>query len=268
MQNLKTTLFYTFILTIILSSCGNIGNGKKDGFNIFPVSEDVKLGKQVSDDIASKPGEYPVLDPNQHKEVYNYINSIRDEILNSGKVQYKDEFVWNMKIINNDSVLNAFCTPGGYIYIYTGLIKYLDGEDELAGVIGHEMGHADLRHSTRQMTQMYGVNILASAVLGDREALKQITSGLVGLTFSRSHEKEADNASVTYLCGTKYDAAGAAGFFEKIAASGGSTTPQFLSTHPNPENRVENIHGKKNELNCKGSSTNESEYDRIKSLLP
>ena len=66
----------------------------------------------------------------------------------------------DLRIIHDDSTLNAFCTPGGYIYIYTGILKFLDSEDEFAGVLGHEIAHADLRHSTRQMTKQYGVQIL------------------------------------------------------------------------------------------------------------
>lgn len=268
MKHLKTLILLGLITPFFFTSCGNIGNGKSDGFNIFPVSEDIKLGKQVSTEIASKPEEYPILDANQYSEVYAYVNKMRDAILNSGKLQYKDEFVWEIKIVQDDSTLNAFCTPGGYIYIYTGLIKYLDAEDELAGVVGHEMGHADLRHSTRQMTQMYGIDLLASAVLGEREAIKQISTALIGLKFSRNHEKEADDASVTYLCPTPYNAAGAAGFFEKITAAGGARTPEFLSTHPSPDNRVENIKAKKNELNCSGSGTYDEKYNRIKNMLP
>ena len=77
-----------------------------------------------------------------------------------GKVDFKDEFDWRLRIIHDDSTLNAFCTPGGYIYIYTGILKFLDSEDEFAGVLAHEIGHADMRHSTRQMTKLFGVQLL------------------------------------------------------------------------------------------------------------
>lgn len=250
---------------LLFSGCKNKKGGS--GFNLFPVSEDVKLGKQVSDEINSNSAEYPILDPAQNKEVYDYINKIRNTILNSGKVKYKEEFAWEFKIIDKDDVINAFCTPGGYIYVYTGLIKFLDSEDQLAGVIGHEIAHADLRHSTRQMTKLYGVQVLTSVILGDREALKQVTNGLVGLKFSRSHETESDNASVRYLCSTPYNAAGGGGFFEKIVENGGGGTPEFMSTHPSPDNRVENFKNQKVQLGCKGDKTYDQEYARIKGLL-
>jgi len=172
-----------------------------------------------------------------------------------------------VRIVDNDSTLNAFCTPGGYIYFYTGIIKYLDNEAELAGVMGHEMGHADLRHSTRQMTKTYGIQVLINAALGQREALKQITAGLVGLKFSRSHETEADRISVEYLCGTTWPADGGAGFFEKIQAQGGSRTPEFMSTHPSPDNRIENYHKWAKESNCAGTNKGEMTYAEFKKLF-
>ena len=254
------------VFSVLALSCKNKdGSGKK--LNLFPVSEDIKLGKQVSDEINSNPAEYPILNPTQYVEVYNYIDKISQTILNSGEVKHKDDFAWEFKIIDKDDVVNAFCTPGGYIYVYTGLIKYLDSEDQLAGVIGHEIAHADLRHSTRQMTKLYGVQVLTSVVLGDREALKQVTNGLVGLKFSRSHETESDNASVRYLCNTPYNAAGGGGFFEKIVESGGGGTPEFISTHPSPDNRVENFKNQKVQMGCKGDKTYDQEYARIKGLL-
>lgn len=256
-----------FLLAIIftVSSCGMKKGG--GGLNLFTVDQDVALGKQVSGEIAADSKQFPILPEARNKEVYKYIRNMRDKILNTTAVKYKDKFAWEVKIIDADSTLNAFATPGGYIYVYTGLIKYLDSEDQLAGVMGHEIAHADRRHSTRQMTKIYGFQILSRALLGDQGALSQVMDGLLSLKFSRNHETEADNYSVTYLCETDYNAAGAAGFFEKIVASGSANPPQFMSTHPNPKNRVQNIHQKKATMGCKGTKTFKSEYDRIKSLL-
>ena len=107
------------------------------------------------------------MDPVQYQNAYNYLQGITDEILNSGNVTYRDEFVWKIHIIEDDEVLNAFATPGGYIYVYTGLIKFLENEDDLAGVMGHEIAHSDQRHSVKQLQKMYGVQILLSVVLGE-----------------------------------------------------------------------------------------------------
>jgi predicted Zn-dependent protease len=87
----------------------------------------------------------------------------------------------------------------------------------------------------------------------------------VGLSFSRDHETEADSFSVKYLCKTNYNAAGAAGFFKKIA--GQATPPEWISTHPSPNNRIKNIESKAAALGCTGKDTNKAKYDQIKLLL-
>lgn len=254
---------------LILTSCSLFSNDKapSGGLNLFSIQQDKDLGAKVSGEINSDPAKYPVLDPATNPEAYAYINGIRDAILATGKVKHAEDFKWELKIINDDSTLNAFCTPAGYIYIYTGIIKFLDNEAELAGVMGHEMAHADLRHSTRQMTKSYGIQVLASAVLGEREALKQITNGLIGLKFSRGHETEADRLSVEYLCGTKYRADGGAGFFEKIKAMGSGSTPEFMSTHPSPVNRIKNYHKWAKDGNCGGTDDFKTRYETFKRLF-
>jgi beta-barrel assembly-enhancing protease len=187
-------------------------------------------------------------------------------------VTHRNDFPWVVKIIKDDKTLNAFCTPGGYIYVYTGLIKYLDSEDQLAGVMAHEIAHADKRHSMKQMYEMYGVQILVA--IGSQVATKdtstamtigKLATSLVGLKFSRSHETEADDNSVAYLCPTEYNAAGAAGFFEKIGNAG--SPPEFMSTHPSPTNRVQNIYSQANLKKCAGKAKNVTQYQRIKTLL-
>jgi beta-barrel assembly-enhancing protease len=250
------------IAGFLLFSCGNLGSGKNKGINLFTIDQDRQLGAQVDAEILANSQEYPILDSVRNKEVYQYIYGIRNTILNSGKVTYKDQFQWRIRIIDKE-VLNAFCTPGGYIYIYTGILKFLDSEDQFAGVLAHEIAHADMRHSTRQMTQMYGIEMLLSVLAGDREMVKQVTAGLIGLKFSRNHETEADYKSVEYLCNTPYNAAGGAGFFQKISEMGNANPPEFLSTHPNPDNRIEAFNNNKYSMGCKGNETRAEEYKRI-----
>lgn len=238
----KITLFLS--LTIII---GLFSGCKKDGTGVFLFSlqNDIDLGAQVDEEIRSS-GEFNILDESTNVAAYAYLNAMKDEILDGGQVTFKDEFVWKLAIIDDDATLNAFCTPGGYIYVYTGLIKYLENSSSLAGVMGHEIAHADRRHSSKQMQQEYGISILLSllsSTAGDNaELLGNVAASLTSLAFSRADETQADEYSVTYLCPTDYDAAGAANFFQKIIDEGASTTPAFLSTHPNPDNRVENIH--------------------------
>lgn len=241
-----------------------------DNLNFFAIQDDITLGQQVSKQIESDTKQFPVLPEKGNEEAYRYIRGITQKILNTGKVAHRNEFPWEVKIIHDDKTLNAFCTPGGYIYVYTGLIKYLDSEDQLAGVMGHEIAHAAQRHSTRQMTKIYGLDALRYVLTGKAEAglLEQIALGLVSLKFSRTHEKEADDFSVQYLCATDYNAAGAAGFFIKLNAKGGSNPPEFLSTHPDPGDRILAIRGKAQIMGCPGRATKEGDYQRIKKLLP
>jgi len=254
-------------LTLLISSCGK-------GFVIFSIEDDIKLGAQVSQEIASNPETYPVLDQNTYSQAYNYLNGMRDRILNSGQVTYKDKFGWELKIIQNDTVLNAFATPGGHIYVYTGLIKYLDKEDDLAGVLGHEIAHSDQRHSIRQLQKVYGVQILLSIALGNNPSqLAQIAAGLAGnlgtLKFSRDHEKEADDYSVLYLAQTKYQCNAAYSFFQKLLdEQKAGQVPQFLSTHPAPEERVDDINKKAQEVGCSTEPWNPSSYKNFVNSLP
>jgi beta-barrel assembly-enhancing protease len=281
MKNSRNKLFLAafVLLSITYFSCkvaNNVANGVTSA--LMPdISEDVKMGKQTDAEIRSKPSEYPLLPENGNEEVYRYVRGITSKILNSGNVTHAKDFPWEVKIINNPKTLNAFCTPGGYIYVYTGLIKYLDTEDQLAGVMGHEIAHADKRHSMRQLYQMYGVQIAAALGAGlatrgrdtstqkTSATIAQIAASVVGLKFSREHETESDNMSVAYLCGTEYNPAGAAGFFKKIGNA--NTPPEFLSTHPNPTNRVQNIEAQAAAKTCRGNATNQAQYQRIKSLL-
>jgi predicted Zn-dependent protease len=254
------------LLVLTLSSCATSKNG--GGFNLFTIADDKKFGAEVATEIESDPTKYKILDSSKNVAVYKYIYKVRDNILNSGQVEHKSDFQWRIRIIHDDSTLNAFCTPGGYIYVYTGILKFLESEDEFAGVLAHEIAHADKRHSTRQMTQMFGVQMMLQIVAGNRELVKQVSGALIGLKFSRNHETEADLHSVKYLCPTAYNAAGGAGFFEKIQAVGGGRTPEFLSTHPDPGNRIQNFQTNKEANECKGSSRFVDEYRSMVALLP
>ncbi len=246
-----TILSKYFFYLLLLVAC--LGSACERPVNVFTVKQDKELGAQLSQQIASDPATYPLLDETQYPVAYAYMRAMRDEILASPEVKYKDEFIWQLKIIDDPNTLNAFAAPGGYIYIYTGLMKYLDKVDHLAGVLAHEIAHADQRHSTSQMTKQYGLELLVAIASNNASAaqLGQVAAGLTQLGFSRADEKDADEHSVDYLESTIYACNGAAGFFEKLIASGQTSgTPAFLSTHPNPDNRVAKINERADELGC------------------
>jgi len=234
--------------------------------NLFDLDDDRQLGADLAIEIESDPETYPLLDRAAYPEAYGHLERIRDEILASGEVSLADEFTWELHIIDDDETLNAFAAPGGYIYVYTGLIRFLDSEDAFAGVLAHEIAHADHRHTTQQLTRAYGISTLLSLVLGEDPGLiPEIAAGLVQLSFSREHEAESDTGSVLYLCGTPYAANGAADFFEKLE---GMEIPEFLSTHPSSDNRVADIDDLALDLGCSVSPTEGGAWEDFLSSLP
>lgn len=255
---------FSLLLIMLLSSCGDEGI-------VAYVSTDLDkmIGEQVKNQINDNPEQFKILEEDEYPKAYARLNHIKSEILNSGMVKHKEDFTWELKIVDDTTILNAFCVPGGYIYVYTGLIKYLDSEDQLAGVMGHEIAHADLRHSTRQLVQSYGLSLLIKFIFGfDGGGLVNIAANLAGLKFSRSHESEADKQSVIYLYHTDYDARGVKGFFEKLNKE--NKNPQiieFLSTHPEPDNRIQKIDDEFRMLGGKEGKTYSREYEDLKKSL-
>lgn len=241
---------------------------------LFSVQNDIDLGAQVSTEIASDPTTYPILSREDHPESYAYLDNLVNEILNKGDLAYRNEFVWEVNIIDAD-VLNAFATPGGYIYVYTGLIKFLDTADDLAGVMGHEIAHADLRHTSRNLQKTYGVQILLSVILGNdagqlTQIAGQIAGTAAGLSFSRDFESEADDRAVEYNSNTIYACDGVKNFFQKLIDEGQTSgTPEFLSTHPNPPTRVADITAKAEEISCSTELSGDVDgYNAFKESLP
>jgi beta-barrel assembly-enhancing protease len=254
----------TLPLLPLLLACAEEG-----GLNVFSIEDDIELGQQVKDEIAADPETYPVLDESLYPEAYAHLHALRDEVLASEEILYRDEFAWELYIIDDDETLNAFAAPGGYIWIYTGILKYLTVEDHFVGVLGHEIAHADRRHSTQQLTKIYGISSLISVVLGEDPGLAaEIAAGLVSLSFSREHESDADEYSVHYLCESLWASDGAAGFFEQLLEEGGAEVPEFLSTHPSSEDRVADIHAIAEELGCPTELNADADWEAFLETLP
>lgn len=247
----------------LLIACGGLG------VNLFSIEDDKQLGSELDGQIETSPQEYPILSESNYPEAYAYLRAIRDEILDSGQVDHESDFDWEIHIIEDDTVLNAFAAPGGYLYFYTGLIKYLESEDHFAGVLAHEIAHAAHRHSTDALTREYGTSILLDILLGENADFiaVDIARGLGSLAFSRSAESDSDEQSVIYLAETQYACNGAAGFFEKLLEEGAGSPPEFLSTHPNPDNRVSAINQKAQEIDC-DTTPSGNNYEAFKQLLP
>lgn len=270
MKILKKPVLIAILMVFVLASGCNKGSDESP-INLFSVEDDIEFGKSVEAEIAANPQDFPILDKATYPEAYQHLERIRDSILNTGLLYYEDKFEWKVMIIRDDTMLNAFATPGGYMYFYTGLIKYLDDESQFAGVMAHEMSHADLRHSTSMLTKAYGVQMLLSILLGQANSqladiVANLAYGLGELAYSRTMEYQADEKAVEYLYQTSYDARGIAGFFLKLDDA--PQTPQFLSTHPAPENRIEKINEKWTELGGKEGNTYVESYEAFKASLP
>jgi predicted Zn-dependent protease len=269
-------IFFGFVVIIALAGLGACSDD--DGlFNeplFIGIQQQKELGRQFDSTIVASPAEYPILSETEYPEANAYIQGIYDEILKSDAIDHRDAFDWKIRIIDNDSVLNAFATPGGYAYVYTGLIKYLDQEDDLAGVLGHEIAHAAEEHSARNMERAYTFSTLLSIITGGDDGnnigriVADLAAGAEQLRYGRGLETEADEKSVEYLADTKYNCAGARSFFQKLEAEGGPRQPEFLSTHPNPGNRVENITQTAEGIGCSTAPLNPASYEDFKRMLP
>jgi predicted Zn-dependent protease len=229
-----------FLTSFNFSSCST-------PINIFSDSDDIKLGQQIDSEIKKDAKEYPILQ--NRPDVKAYCVNITKRILASPAVTKNGVYAYQVEVIKDDSTINAFCTPGGYVYVYTGLLKFLDNEATLAGVLGHEIAHAERRHATQRMTKAYGVQMLLSLVLGENpnqiaSIAANLFTGLGLLANSRADETEADEYSFKYLSTSEYYPGGIRFFFDKIGASGtrqGGSLERLLSTHPLPQDRVDHV---------------------------
>ncbi len=266
----KLSIIPTIAIIAILMSVTSCDK-ENNKINIFTLQDDIELGNQVTAEIASDPVKYPVLPRGQYPEAYEHLDRIINTILGTGLVSYDNLFPWTTYIIHNDSVVNAFATPGGHLYFYTGLIKTLDNEAMFAGVMAHEIAHCARRHSTDQLTKQYGLSLLLSVVLGENpSALAQIAAdiagGLTALAFSRNMEYEADEYAVKYLSNTDYHPLALADFFVKL--EGLPMPPTFLSTHPSPEDRITKINEVWVANGSKIGDYFETRYQTFKTTLP
>lgn len=282
MENLKEVLknkgFYPFVLLFSLLIASAIFQSCEQS-NIFSDKDDVEFGEQFDKEIKANPKEFPMLQG--HQDVKDYITSMGKDILTSPKIKKSKIYPYNFQVIN-DTIVNAFCTPGGFVYVYTGLMKFLDNESGLAGVVGHEIAHAERRHVTQRLTAYYGVSALLSFILGGNPSiLAEVAANLfVGLAFlknSRDDEAEADYYSIQYLKTSKWYPGGITFFFDKIKEEQrkkGSTPgdlDRLLSTHPLPNDRINAVNKELGKMNPKPDPTKglfTDEYQRMKQKLP
>jgi predicted Zn-dependent protease len=212
------------------------------GWNMFSPEQDIQLGRDVSRQVTQQ------LRMLNDPRVDNYLNHLGEK-LSTHAPGYN--YPYQYKCVN-DSAINAFALPGGFVYINRGAIEAADNEAQLAGVLAHETSHVALRHGTNQATKANAWQVplgLLGALAGENSLAGVLTQ--LGASFtvnsillknSRTDETQADVMGTQILYDAGYDPRAMAQFFEKIEAeSKGHETVQFFSDHPNPGNRRERV---------------------------
>ncbi|SPF40266.1 Peptidase M48, Ste24p [Candidatus Sulfopaludibacter sp. SbA4] len=219
------------------SQIGNRDVGK--GINFYTLQREMALGKQLAQEVAreAKLNTDPIL--------AEYINRLGQNLARNSDAKVPFTF----QVIEGEAP-NAFALPGGYIFVYTGLLDIASEEDELAGAVAHEIAHVAARHMTRRATKSEIANIASiplSVLLGGwgGYAARQAAGVAVPMTFlkfSRSDETEADYLGVQYMYAAGYDPNGAVSIFEKIQAlqrTNPGLAARLFSTHPMDADRID-----------------------------
>ncbi|NJN60758.1 MAG: M48 family metalloprotease [Coleofasciculaceae cyanobacterium RL_1_1] len=167
-----------------------------------------------------------IIDP----EAVAYINDLGQQV---AQRMGRDEFEYEFYIIEDDS-LNAFALPGGKVFIHTGALAAAKTEAELIGLLGHEVGHAVLSHGFKRIVRGQLIASLAREI-----PLGSILYNLVGLDYSREHERQSDIIGTRVLANAGYAADGLRNFMATLGAANPQRVPQYLSTHPAPDSRVQ-----------------------------
>ena len=239
---MKKTLTLVLAVLISLPQFAFARYNPKPGMNFFSPEQDVQLGQQNAAEVEKQ---MPIL---KDAQLNQYIQRLGQKLVAHAPQVNGVQYPFSFKIVNQKEI-NAFALPGGPIYVNLGTIQAADTEAQLAGVIGHEMGHVIMRHSTnqasKQMLAQAPLAVLGGKFGGGLGQLAQLGIGFglnsVFLKYSRQAESQADLIGTDIIHDAGYDPRAMAQFFEKLESQGGSRGPQFLSDHPNPGNRAQAV---------------------------
>src|SRR5215470_5748385 len=238
------------------------------GFNLFSKQQDEQLGQEAASQVRRQM--HVINDP----VLTDYVNRVGKRLASSQEAR-DSGFPFTFEVVA-DPTINAFALPGGPMFVNTGLLKAVDNEAQLAGVMGHEMSHVILRHGTNQASKSKLIEL--PAVLGSQVAggslvgqLTQLGIGLgansVLLKFSRSAESQADLMGSHLMAEAGYNPVEMARFFEKLNAQGGGRTIQFFSDHPNPDNRERAIEAEVQRLPQQDYRFQTGQFQQMKQLV-
>ncbi len=236
-----SSLTLVFLAAFVIQSCAiNPVTGKKQ---IMLVSEEQELamGRESDPSIIANFGLY------DDNTLQAFINEKGKEM---GRISHRPDINYQFRILDSP-VINAFAVPGGFVYFTRGILAHFNNEAEFAGVLGHEIGHITARHSAAQLSkqQLYGGLFVAGMIFSeDFRQFGEVAEqglGMLFLKFGRDDESQSDELGVSYSTQIGYDAHEMANFFGVLArlqSKSGQQIPEFMSTHPNPENRFERVH--------------------------
>jgi len=265
-RNVKAAITVLILATLALAQGATRFH---PGFNLFSKDQDVQLGQENAAQVRKQMT--VIKDP----ILTEYVNRVGKRLVSAREAQ-DSGFPFTFEVVADPSI-NAFALPGGPMFINTGLLRAVDNEAQLAGVMGHEMSHVILRHGTNQASKSKLIEL--PAVLGSQMAgggsmmgkLAQLGIGLgansVLLKFSRTAESQADLMGSHLMAESGYNPIEMARFFEKLNAEGGQRAPQFLSDHPNPDNREKAIQEEITRLPQQSYGYQTGEFDRMKQAI-
>jgi len=227
--------------TTMAACATNPATGKKE-ISLMSEAQEIALGQQMDAEVRRQMGVYN--DP----ELQRYVESVGTKL---ARASQRPELPWHFTVVDEPAV-NAFALPGGYIYITRGILPFLHDEAQLAGVLGHEVGHVTARHSAQQYTKATGASV-GLALLGifvpetqPLQGAAESALGVLFLKYGRDDELQADRLGVDYTARTGWNPAGVAGMLTTLSrldeASGSNRgVPNWLSTHPAPADRVAKV---------------------------
>jgi beta-barrel assembly-enhancing protease len=210
--------------------------------------EEIAMGLQAAPEMEQQYGGLY-----QNQQAQELVKRIGQDVV-AHSVASQTPYKFDFHLLADDQTVNAFALPGGQIFITVALLNKLETEAQLAGVLGHEIGHVVGRHSSEHIAKQKLTQGLVGAVgVGaggyNSARMAQMVGQLIDLQYGRGDELEADKFGVKYMSDAKYDPRALIRVMEILAeASGGARQPEFLSTHPDPGNRAERIQQEINEL--------------------
>ena len=244
-MKIKVTIF--FLLSILGSCAVNPVTGKQD-FVMISEEEEIQMGREYNAQILKQ---YPVY---QDQSLQEYVQSIGESL---ALKSHRPELVYRFTVLDSPDI-NAFALPGGYIFINRGLMSYLSSEEELAAVLGHEIGHVTARHSVRQYSQAQLMAILSTAIEinSGRTAgnIANLASGAILSGYGREMELEADDLGAQYIYQDGYSPQGMYEvlsvlkdqelYSKKIAKQRGQAPKSYhgvFASHPSNDSRLQEV---------------------------